>query len=325
MVLAFPTWKRISPLQSSVLQSPYNEVLDSHGFSLLSFATASKLGPSQESHAGSGREFERKGVWGEGQWERTQPVFQALIPLPSSSLEPEPGAIRECALLWMYSKLDDNYFLACQSEGRCWRDLRAILDPGSDNDHTSQQPKRQFRDSMTKTIELLKISTDWLDRALDSVNDQTTYERLRRKVSVILTYEEARLGQVLLNINDEQNEVQMKLMVQQLEESRYAIRQAISVGQLTKLAFIFVPLATVCSAFSMNLKEMTTRPSIWLFVVIAVVCTTPAATASSDRVRGVSRKMVSGFKNRLIPTHNKKSDQEYDKSRETLGSTKSHL
>lgn len=60
----------------------------------------------------------------------------------------------------------------------------------------SQQPKSQFRDSMTKTIELLKISIDWLDRTLDLVNDQNTYDRLRRKVRVTLNYEEARLGQV---------------------------------------------------------------------------------------------------------------------------------
>lgn len=189
----------------------------------------------------------------------------------------------------------------------------------------SQQPKSQFRDSMTKTIELLKISIDWLDRTLDLVNDQNTYDRLRRKVRVTLNYEEARLGQVLLNVNDEQNEVQMKLMVQQLEESRYAIRQAVSVGQLTKIAFIFVPLSTVCSALSMNLRETTNRPSVWLFVIIAVVCTTAAVTVSSARMRGTSKQMVSGFRNRLISANKAKSDLKSDDSQESLGSIRSHL
>ena len=279
---------------------------------------ASKLNPSQESNAGYGKEFERSGVWSEGQWERIQPVFLALLPPPSPSLEPETSSLRERAHLWMFSKVNDHYFLACQNEGRCWRDLRAILDSGSDKNRTSQRPKRQFRDSMTKTIELLKISIDWLDTVLHSMNDQSTYKSLRRKVTVTLNYEEARLGQVLLNINDEQNEVQMKLMVQQLEESRFAIRQAISVGQLTKLAFIFVPLATVCSAFSMNVREMNDRPSVWVFVIIAVVCTTAAATVSSERMRGFPKQMVSDFRNRLVSVHNAEDGKKYGDSQETL-------
>ena len=74
--------------------------------------------------------------------------------------------IRQRALLWLYSKVNDNYFLADQNEGRCWRDLRAALDWKYFETHTLQQPKREFRDSMTKTIELLKTSTDWLKSEL---------------------------------------------------------------------------------------------------------------------------------------------------------------
>lgn len=153
---------------------------------------------------------------------------------------------------------------------------------------------------MTKTIELLKISTDLLDRALNPSNDQETYQSHRRKIGVTLAYEEARLGQVLLNINDEHNEVQMKLMVQQLKESRYAINQAINVGRLTKLAFIFVPLATVCSAFSMNLRGMDTSPPTWLFLVIALICMTVAVVVSLERVQRLYRK----FSGRPMASHN---------------------
>lgn len=252
-------------------QSPHGKALDSFGFSFDSPATRLGLTSLQKHHAEYAREFQKAGTWNDGQWQRTMPLFNALI---SPSLDVKPGRIRERSLLWLYSKLNDNYFLACQNEGRCWRDLREVLDKGCLEDRTSQQPKRKFRDSMTKTIELLKIS-EWLNSELDSADDQEAYQKLRQKVGMIICYEEARLSQVLLNISDEQSEVQMQLLVQHLADSRHAI------SQLTKLAFIFVPLATVFSAFSMNIKEMHAGPPTWLLVVVVIFCTMVPMAVSS--------------------------------------------
>lgn len=108
---------------------------------------------------------------------------------------------------------------------------------------------------------------------------------MRGKVETTLIYEKSRIAQVLLNINDYQSEVQMDLMVLQLEENRHAIQQAVSVGSLTRLAFFFVPLSTICSAFGMNLREMDNHPSIWWFVGASVICTLAATVISSNAIR----------------------------------------
>lgn len=197
-----------------------------------------------------------------------------------------PGIIRQRALVWLYSKMNQNYYLACQNEGRCWRDVRALLDTKRALGHVSQRPKRQFRDSMTKTIELLEIAKGWLDDSLEYATDQQAMIRdLQRKVEATLMYEKSRMKQVLLNINDHQSEVQMDLMVLQLEENRHAIQQAMSVARLTRLAFFFVPLSTICSAFGMNLREMDNHPTIWWFIAIALVCTLAATAVSSSIIR----------------------------------------
>ena len=286
------------PGPPSTSQSSFPEVLDSYGYSLVTPTIPSNLESPTTHNRHSVHKSEKLGIWGEAQWKRVHPLFRVLLYGPSStspallSALAVQGTLLEHALLWVYSRVNDNYYLACQNEGQCWRDLRAVLDQQSSlQDRTSQQPKRNFRDSMTKTIELLKISMDLLDKTLETATNQEAYQQLRRKVSVTLAYEEARLGQILLNIADEQNEVCMRLMVQQLKESRCAIDQAISVGRLTKLAFVSVPLATVCSAFSMNVRELDVRPSMWLCVVISLVCTVAAAVASSARVRRVCRAL----------------------------------
>lgn len=145
IVLAFPTWKRILPGPSNTSQSRFPEVLDSYGFSLTSSAGLSK--PSSSAYIpddDSGEKPQRRGGWTEGQWNRIWPIFRDLTyrPSPLSPLAwtptPGPGVLRERALLWMYSRLNANYYLACQNEGRCWRDLRAILDQGSIKNRTSQ-------------------------------------------------------------------------------------------------------------------------------------------------------------------------------------------
>ena len=177
-----------------------------------------------------------------------------------------------------------NYQLASQGEAQYWEDVRALLESTNydQKGHISQRPKRQLRDNMTKAIEALEFSKAWLDGELQSAKDQHTVGWLKRKVDITLRVQKSRIAQVLLNINDEHSEVQMDLMALQLEESRAAIDQAESVQNLTKLAFIFIPLTTVCSAFGMNLKEMDNHPSIWWFVWISVVCTMAAVIAVSS-------------------------------------------
>ncbi|OBT74296.1 hypothetical protein VF21_07381 [Pseudogymnoascus sp. 05NY08] len=147
---------------------------------------------------------------------------------------------------------------------------------------------------MTKTIKLLEIAKGWLDEYLGNVQDDATFHDLQRKVETTLLYEKSCIAQVLLNINDHQSEVQMDLMVLQLEENRHAIQQAVSVGSLTRLAFFFVPLSTICSAFGMNLREMDNHPSIWWFVGASVICTLAATAISSNAIRRLVDRTIGG-------------------------------
>ena len=215
---------------------------------------------------------QRNGRWSEGQWERAEPLFRHLLDRKVSGF-PQYDHVRERALLWLYSKVNENNFLASQNEARCWRDVRAFAEPGRIAGHKPQRSKRLFRDSMTKSTELMEVSKSTLDAALCNAEDQEALSMWQRKVNVLITYQKARIGQVLLNVNDEQSEVEMDLMVSQLEENRYAIEQAKTVTRLNKLAFIFVPLATVCSAFGMNIRQLDPHPSIWWFACVAIFVT----------------------------------------------------
>lgn len=66
-------------------------------------------------------------------------------------------------------------------------------------------------------------------------------------------------------------EQQRRLAETQLEESRKAIQQADTIKRLTILAFIYIPIQTASAVFGMNLKELQPSPSVWVFIVVAVV------------------------------------------------------
>ena len=276
-------WTRLAENLSDDPKWPVaKHVVDSYGYG---FSTPLILG-----HGPSSMPSEKRGNWAEAQWDRVSPFVQFLASPPQAPLA--TAVIKERCLLWLYSKMNHNYFLACQNEARCWREIRAILDKSHPEPTASQRPKRLFRDSMTKTTELLEIARDWLDRTIETATDNVALKHLQLNAIITLSYEKARLGQVLLNINDYQAEVEMELMVSQLRENRHAIEQAIKVGHLTKLAFIFVPLSTVCSAFGMNLREMDNHLTIWWFVGVSVLCTIFAMIVSSSMIRVVMRKFA---------------------------------
>jgi hypothetical protein len=283
IVLAFPMWKRLAENLSDDPKWPVaNHVVDSYGYG---FST-----PWVLEHVPSSLQAENRGNWAEAQWNRVSPFVQFLASSHQAPLD--SAALKERSLLWLYSKMNHNYFLACQNEARCWRDIRAILDKSHAGPTASQRPKRLFRDSMTKTTELLEIARDWLDRTIGTATDTDALKQLQLNAEITLGYEKSRIGQVLLNISDYQAEVEMELMVSQLQENRFAIEQAMKVGHLTKLAFIFVPLGTVCSAFGMNLREMDTHPTIWWFVGISVLCTIFAVIMSSSITKSAMRKFT---------------------------------
>lgn len=73
--------------------------------------------------------------------------------------------------------------------------------------------------------------------------------------------------------------------VAQLLESQKGIDQAGQVHNLTKLAFIFIPLTFVSSIFGMNVSLFRSYPPIWTYFVIAVPLTALAWFASGMYAR----------------------------------------
>ncbi|KAI4249592.1 MAG: hypothetical protein LQ352_005563 [Teloschistes flavicans] len=68
-----------------------------------------------------------------------------------------------------------------------------------------------------------------------------------------------------------ESKLQIDLAMTQVEESRKAMQGTEVVKRLTALAFIFIPVSTVCSAFGMNVQELSgDLPPIWIFAVVAV-------------------------------------------------------
>lgn len=53
-------------------------------------------------------------------------------------------------------------------------------------------------------------------------------------------------------------------------ESQKSIAQAQQVNTLTRLAFVYIPMSFIAAVFGMNVKEIDTLPSIWVFFAVAV-------------------------------------------------------
>jgi Mg2+ and Co2+ transporter CorA len=57
-----------------------------------------------------------------------------------------------------------------------------------------------------------------------------------------------------------------------LEDSKKSIEQAVTVDRLTKLAFFFLPLNFITSAFGMNITQLGTgNAELWMFFVVVVL------------------------------------------------------
>jgi Mg2+ and Co2+ transporter CorA len=80
-----------------------------------------------------------------------------------------------------------------------------------------------------------------------------------------------------------------------LEDNKKSIEQAVTVNRLTKLAFIFIPLNFVTSAFGINLIELGTgKAELWMVVVACVTLGMVILTVVSFALRG-SKKAVRDY------------------------------
>lgn len=64
--------------------------------------------------------------------------------------------------------------------------------------------------------------------------------------------------------------IQVHVAALSLEESRKGIHQAVSVGRLTQLASVFIPLSFTTGVFGMNLESLMKGAPLWQFWVTAI-------------------------------------------------------
>ena len=107
-------------------------------------------------------------------------------------------------------------------------------------------------------------------RAFDPLCRQSLQE-LKASLELIRTKLERHLPALQHHIDLIRVRQQVQLAETQLEESRKAIQQADTIKRLTILAFVYIPIQTAASIFGMNVGELSRSPSIWTFVVVALV------------------------------------------------------
>ena len=114
------------------------------------------------------------------------------------------------AVFWLYSMTDKTYNLALQIELHCWKQIQAAFDSDRCLEPSQQDSKRQLRESIIKTIDLLEPSMCWV-HSINSTYFFTPTE-LKARVEVTLKAKRALAAEIQRSIDDYQGEAEMKLI-----------------------------------------------------------------------------------------------------------------
>ncbi|KAL8705624.1 MAG: hypothetical protein Q9201_001261 [Fulgogasparrea decipioides] len=122
--------------------------------------------------------------------------------------------------------------------------------------------------------------------AIDVINDAdniTSHKYIRQQWHWSRRSLQWILNEVEHAFRSNQSDLHIDLTLIQIEESRKAMQQAEVVKRLTALAFVFIPISTVCSAFGMNVQELSGNlPPGWISILVAVTVAAFTVTGSMD-------------------------------------------
>ncbi|KAL8905172.1 MAG: hypothetical protein Q9207_002799 [Kuettlingeria erythrocarpa] len=199
--------------------------------------------------------------------------------------------LAECISTWLMTNAYASFEASVESSIRSWHGIKAhISDPRSrhiDNKRMCEK-LRQFTE----------IKLHLMDRAADNLGFNTLFnatldafcaEHVFQRKYILHQWQRSR--QSLQWIQDDighllrsnESGLQIDLMNTQIEESRKAIQQAEVVKRLTALAFVFIPISTVCSAFGMNIEQLSHNlPSVWVFATVALAITVSTLICSTE-------------------------------------------
>jgi hypothetical protein len=162
--------------------------------------------------------------------------------------------------------------------------------------------EKQYYEGTSARAQTEALEEGWAivhDTRLYMTNSQNSIKKFASPTSSltpdILRDYEVLMGQIHLIQEDLRDYVSRHLGMMTLEDNKKTIEQAVTVNRLTKLAFIFIPLNFVTSAFGMNLIELGTgKAELWMVFVACVTLGMVILTVVSLALRG-SKKAVRDY------------------------------
>ena len=201
-------------------------------------------------------------------------------------------------IIWISEWILDNAYTSfeasAESSVRSWKYLRshnkATEGEFTPKMHLCQQLRQRV---LTKIRQMDKVYTE-LHIGGNPESGLYASRESRHQDYVVQQWQRARqsLQWVLDDVDHAfrsiQGDLNVDLAESQFEESGRAIQEAQVVRRLTALAFIFIPISTVCSAFGMNVSELSGElPPVWIFVVVALAITSFTVICSLELTRNI--------------------------------------
>ncbi|KAL8724897.1 MAG: hypothetical protein Q9181_006632 [Wetmoreana brouardii] len=185
---------------------------------------------------------------------------------------------------WIITNAHGSFETSVESSIRSWHSVKKFI-----RNPSGQYAQKKLLCDRLRNLTLLKLHQ--MDKAhtelgIDVTNDadndksleyvRQQWHRSRRSLQWVL-------DEVEHAFRSNQSDLQIDLTLMQIEESRKAMQQTEVVKRLTALAFIFIPISTVCSAFGMNVQELSGNlPPVWISILVAVTVAAFTVICSMD-------------------------------------------
>ncbi|KAL8689617.1 MAG: hypothetical protein Q9224_004601 [Gallowayella concinna] len=232
---------------------------------------------------------------------RIQQLFRHLV----NDLDPHSLSRDELTryiLDWVTMNTYKSFEASVESSVRCWYNVKSYIKATSSGHVGNKHLCERFRQlTLIKCHQMDKARTELgihintsSDFGMTHIEDTTHQDYISQQWQRSHTSLQWVLDDAEDALRNNERDLQIQLTTLQIEESRKAIRQGAVVKRLTALAFIFIPISTVCSAFGMNIQEFDAGlPSVWIFAVVALAAAVVTAMCSLELSGNIFWAMLS--------------------------------
>ncbi|KAL8929132.1 MAG: hypothetical protein Q9172_000567 [Xanthocarpia lactea] len=201
------------------------------------------------------------------------------------------NALSRSVQAWITINTYRSFEASVESSIRCWYNVKSYLKATSSGHVGKKRLCERFRQAtLIKRHQMDKARTE-LEVHINAKSEPRTtiHSDVSHEDYTLQQWQRSQssLQWVLDDVEDalrsNEGDLHMELTTLQIEESRKAIRQGAVVKRLTALAFVFIPISTVCSAFGMNLREFgKDLPPAWVFAAVALAVVTGTVICSLE-------------------------------------------